>query len=68
MRIARCVSFAAFFAESFDAHILQKCLSSARPTPVSAPHPVQNATLRAFQFTIIIIECGVIQKVRANSL
>ena len=36
MRIARCVPFAAFFANSFDAHISQCSLSSASAKRYSA--------------------------------
>ena len=38
MRIARCVPFAAFFADSFDAHISQNTLRSA-----SQAHSSQRA-------------------------
>ena len=49
MRIARCVPFAAFFADAFDAHVSQNTLRSARPTSVSAPHPCKTLLCERFK-------------------
>ena len=54
------------FAASLDAHASLNRLNSAKPTPVSAPHPVQNTTLRARFFLRFLMFSPVCARVSAT--